>query len=39
VVTALIEWDGEGEPSGWFRNPQTGRRRPDGDPEKEYIHW
>jgi hypothetical protein len=26
----------EAEPTGWFRNPQSGRRRPDGDPAKEY---
>jgi hypothetical protein len=25
------------EPVGWFRDPLTGRRRPDGDPDKEYI--
>jgi ferrous iron transport protein A len=25
------------EPEGWFRHVETGRRRPDGDPEKEYI--
>ena len=35
--TALATWDGQGEPSGWFRHPGTGRRRPGGDPEKEYI--
>ena len=25
------------EPEGWFRNHKTARRRPGGDPEKEYI--
>jgi hypothetical protein len=25
------------EPEGWFRNPQTGRRRPDGDAAREYV--
>ena len=25
------------EPTGWFRDPHTGRRRPNGDPDKEYI--
>ena len=25
------------EPTGWMRNPKTGRRRPGGDPEREYI--
>jgi hypothetical protein len=31
-------WDGVGEPAGWFREPATGRRRPDGDPAREYVH-
>ena len=35
---ALDAWNGEGEPQGWHRHPQTGRRRPDGDPEQEYIN-
>lgn len=26
------------EPDGWFRHPQSGRRRPDGDKSKEYLH-
>jgi len=25
------------EPVGWTRHPTSGRRRPDGNPEKEYI--
>ena len=25
------------EPEGWFRHVETGRRRPDGNPDKEYI--
>ncbi len=25
------------EPEGWFRHLESGRRRPDGDPEKEHI--
>lgn len=33
----MCAWDGIGEPGGWFRHPATGRRRPDGDPEREYI--
>lgn len=36
---AAIGWDGEGEPDGWYRNPQTGRRRPDGDPANEFVRW
>jgi hypothetical protein len=27
------------EPEGWFRHFESGRRRPDGDPEQEYINW
>jgi tetratricopeptide (TPR) repeat protein len=26
-----------GEPQGWYRHLSTGRRRPDGDPAKEYV--
>jgi hypothetical protein len=38
---ALIEWKErglEGEPEGWHRHPDTGRRRPDGDKAREYIN-
>ena len=35
--TAFLEWDGNGDPEGWFRHPQSGRCRPGGDPSKEYI--
>jgi len=34
---ALDAWDGAGEPNGWFRHPDTARRRPDGDPSREYF--
>lgn len=27
------------EPEGWMRNPPTGRRRPGGDPTKEYVNY
>lgn len=39
AVRACEEWDGEGDdpPFGWHRHIGTGRRRPDGDPSKEYI--
>jgi len=37
AVAALKAWDGNGEPSGWSRDPMTGRRRPDGDPLREYV--
>jgi hypothetical protein len=31
-------WDGEGDPpEGWFRHIRTARRRPEGDPEREYV--
>ena len=39
ALNALMEWDGEGEPTGWHRDPSTGRRRPDGDPLREYVEW
>ena len=40
AMIAMFEWDksGDKEPSGWIRNPFDGRRRPDGDPAKEYIY-
>lgn len=34
---ALDRWNGEGEPTGWFRNPLTGRRRDENG--NEYIQW
>lgn len=37
--SALRKWDGNGEPEGWNRHPGTGRRRPDGDSNKEYINY
>lgn len=39
AAAALEAWNGEGEPEGWFRHPDTGRRRPGGDPDKEYINF
>lgn len=39
---AVEKWRAEGwqgEPLGWHRHPSTGRRRPDGVPEKEYVEW
>ncbi len=35
---AAIGWDGEGEPEGWYRCNQTGRRRPGGDAAQEYVY-
>lgn len=34
---AVLGWDGKDEPEGWYRHPRTGRRRPGGDPEKEFV--
>lgn len=34
---AFQKWHGEGEPERWYREVGTGRRRTDGDPEKEYY--
>jgi hypothetical protein len=35
---ALDAWDGEGEPTGWHRHPDTGRRRENGDPATEHVN-
>jgi hypothetical protein len=37
ATAALDAWDGNGEPAGWWRHPQSGRRRTDGDPAREYF--
>jgi hypothetical protein len=34
---SALGWDGEGDPEGWVRHIETGRRRPDGDAEREYV--
>jgi hypothetical protein len=34
---AYDAWDGSGEPQGWHRHPDTGRRRENGDPATEYV--
>lgn len=40
-VPALIAaemWDGEGDPpDGWIKEVGTERRRPDGDPAREFV--
>ena len=36
--SALEAWDGVGEPEGWHRHPATGRRRPEGIADLEYIN-
>jgi hypothetical protein len=37
ALRALAAWNGNGEPQGWHRHPDTGRRRTEGDPAPEYI--
>jgi hypothetical protein len=38
AVTAAVQWSGHGDaPVGWFRHPQSGRRREDGDPARETV--
>lgn len=39
ALAAAEAWDPEKdpEPSGWHRHPATGRRRPDGRAEAEYV--
>lgn len=40
AVDALHAWNEHGcagEPQGWSRHPASGRRRPDGDPDGEYV--
>lgn len=39
AIKAMNDWDGTGDPEGWHRAPETGRRRPDGDAKREYIGW
>lgn len=41
AIRSARAWDGNHpvtEPVGWFRDPYTGRRRPGGDPAREYIN-
>lgn len=35
---AVLGWNGKGDPDGWYRHPLTGRRRPGGVAEDEYIN-
>lgn len=37
ALAAHKAWDGVGEPTGWYRHYASARRRPDGDPAKEFI--
>ena len=37
ALAAARAWDGHEEPSGWLRHPKSGRRRPGGDPAREYV--
>lgn len=41
ALAALDAWTktgGVGEPENWHRHPGTGRRRPDGNQEREYVN-
>lgn len=38
AILAVQEWDGEGDPEGWVRHIESGRRRPDGDASQEYVN-
>lgn len=35
AMRAFLEWDGEGDPEGWYRHIETGRRRKDYTPASE----
>lgn len=37
AVAGALAWDGVGEPEGWKRHIGSGRRRPNGDPSREYV--
>lgn len=37
VCAGVWQADPGTEPTGWHRHPDTGRRRPDGDPANEYV--
>lgn len=39
AVRAFEQFDGLGDPDGWFRCVTDGRRRPNGDAAREYIHF
>lgn len=38
ATRAMQEWNGTGDPGqGWHRHPISGRRRPQGNPDLEYV--
>lgn len=39
ALEAFQKWHGEGEPERWYRQAGSPRRRPGGDPTKEYEQW
>lgn len=40
LKSVLTQWNGIGDPpDGWHREVNTGRRRDNGDPEKEHHRW
>lgn len=40
ALLTFFHWqpDVDHEPAGWIRCKNDGRRRPGGDPQKEYVH-
>lgn len=34
---AALGWNGQGDPEGWYKHPPSGRRRPDGTVDSEYV--
>jgi hypothetical protein len=40
ALAAALVWTGIGDPlDGWHRHLNTGRRRINGDPDQEHVHW
>lgn len=37
ALVQLHRWNGRGEPKGWYRHRPSNRRRPDGDPKRQYV--
>lgn len=37
ALLGLIQWNGKGDPNGWHRHAKTGRRRPEGNKDYEYV--
>lgn len=41
AISQMLKWnpDEQNEPEGWIRHLESGRRRPNGDPDQEYVQW